>query len=133
MGRPIDKKFFGPDAGGDGFQITGSAWFTDDSIDEACYIVRQRSNRKFLVADAATGLKETVCKLVDGAPAAEGEMSISINAGADFVRKITGRRVYGFVEGSAYVWSDVTSEDFAADDSVTADVGDDADDFDNDA
>jgi hypothetical protein len=126
MGRPIDSKYFGPDAGGDGFQITGSAWFEGGIAAEACYIVRQRSNRKFEVADAATGLTTLVCKLVDGAPAAPGEMSIAINGGADYARKITAHRVYGFA-GGFYVWSDITKEADSATDSVDADLGDDTD------
>jgi hypothetical protein len=128
MGRPIDSKYFGPDAGGDGFQITGQAWIPGDTAAKACYIVRQRSNRKFEVADAATGLIIGVCKLADANASAlvEGEMSIAINGGADYARKITAHRVYGFA-GGFYVWSDITKEADSATDSVDADLGDDTD------
>ena len=124
MGRPISEKHFGPDAGGDGFQITGTADFGAGAV--ACFIVRQRSNRKFEVADAAAPSTTMVCKLVDGAPAAAGEMSIAINGGADYARKITAHRVYGFA-GGFYVWSDITKEATSATDSVDADLGDDTD------
>ena len=125
MGRPINKKFFGPD--GAGFQLLGLADFGAGAV--PCYIVRQRSNRKFEVADAAAPSTTLVCKLVDGAPAAPGEMSISINAGTDYVRKVTAHRAYGFLADSLYYWSDITSAEAAVDDAITADVGFDDDDL----
>lgn len=124
MGRPIDKKFFGPDAGGDGFQITGTAFFGAGPA-EACYVVRQRSNRKFEVADVATGLKIQVCKLVDGAPVADGEMRIAVNT-TESAKKITAHRIYSFA-GEMFVWSDITKAATIVDDAVDADLGDDVD------
>ena len=123
MGRPINKKFFGPD--GAGFQILGSAWV--DAAAEACHVVRQRSNRKFLMSN---GVTEFVCKLVDGVPAALGEMQILVN-GTESVRKLTAHRAYTFV-GDSFVWSDITSADFDTEDSIDAELGTDGDDFEND-
>lgn len=75
MGRPLNSKFFGTLAGA-GFQVGCTA--DQGSGNAACYIVRQRSNRKYIVADVATGLVKTVAKTVNGAPTAPGEMSVEV-------------------------------------------------------
>lgn len=124
MGRPIDKKFFGPDAGGDGFQITGTAWFTGEGAAEACYIERQRSTRKFEITGVTSG-KTEVMPLGDGAPAAEGDFQVLVN-GTESARKITAHKVVSFA-GDVFVWSDITKAADSATDSVDADLGADTD------
>jgi len=122
MGRPISKKFFGPDLGTDGFQITGVANF--DGVAEGCYIIRQRSTHKFEVADAATGLKTMAASLTDMALAAAGPYFHILVNGSEHAKSIKSHRVSTF-EGNGYVWSDLTAAATSATDSVTADLGDD--------
>ncbi len=75
MGRPLSKKFFGA-LGGTDFQVGCQADLGAGAV--ACYVVKQKSNRKYVVADVATGLVRAVCKTVDGTPAAPGEMQVTV-------------------------------------------------------
>lgn len=95
MGRPLNKKFFGAlsDAG---FQVGCLA--DQGTGNAACYIVKQKSNRKYVVADVATGLVTAICKTVDGAPAAPGEMQVTVqpeNAAAVTPATFTVNRTAG--------------------------------------
>lgn len=124
MGRPINSRYFGPDAGSDGFQITGTAVF--DGLAEACYIVKQKGSKRFVIADAATGLKTTVATLTDGAPTVNGEMQILVN-GTESASKITAHKVVTFA-GDVFVWDDIISAADAVNDVIDADLGADVDD-----
>lgn len=78
MGRPLNKKFFG-DPTSVGFQIRATVNF--GAGPEAAYVVKQRSNRKYLFTDVATEAKEMVCVLVDklDTDLLEGEASITVD------------------------------------------------------
>lgn len=124
MGRPLNSKFFGPDAGADGFQFKGTGWFAGELAAEPCYIVKQKSNRRFVVHGETSG-KEEVCFMVQGAPVAAGQFQIIVTPAdgvggvlaAESAKIITGRKVKTY-EGNAYIWSDLTQE------AATEEVGD---------
>ena len=81
MGRPLKKKFFQSGTGATGFQVGCNAWFTGEGAAESSYIISQRSNSKYLVGSdvgGATPTRTEVLKLVDGAPAAAGEMQVEV-------------------------------------------------------
>lgn len=130
MGRPLNKKFFGPDAGGDGFQLIGRSFFAGGLGPEACYIVKQKSSYKFIVRDSATGTKETVSTLVDVDPSAEGELQVRVSpdGGTTFenARVITAHQVKTF-DGNTYVWSDLTTTADSTPATNDADIGEDDD------
>ena len=50
MGRPLNKKFFGDPAGG-GYQVACNAYLTQAGASAPCYIVEQRSNTRYRVAE----------------------------------------------------------------------------------
>ena len=82
MGRPLNKKFFGDytDTLATGeFRIRVSAWFDGEGAAEDAFIVRQRSNLKYQVSSLDEA-RVQVCKLVNGEPAAEGEMRVLVTA-----------------------------------------------------
>jgi hypothetical protein len=124
MGRPISKRYFGENAGSDGFQITGQGFFGAGPA-EACYIVKQKGSKRFVIADALTGSKTAVATLTDGAPTTEGEMQILVN-GTESAKKITAHKVVTF-SGDVFVWDDIVDAADAVDDVVDADLGDDTD------
>ena len=98
MGRPVNKKWFGPLADADDpnnkpnndvkFNIAVNCQIGSNAESASGYIIRQRSSTKFLVNDTKDGTKKTpsgsgtgnvgVCKLVDKAAGglAANEMSI---------------------------------------------------------
>ena len=106
MGRPINKRFFGPLADANDilnaprndtkFNITTNVKVATNAVSQTGYILAQRSTSKFLVNDTKDGTKRTlsgtgtgnvgVCTLVNK-PAntlANNEMSIQANiAGSD--------------------------------------------------
>lgn len=73
MGRPVNKRYFG--LLDDGTNLTINAKVGGNTVSESGYIIRQRSNNKFLVNDLKTGTKTSVggtgtgnvsvCTLVD--------------------------------------------------------------------
>lgn len=78
MGRPLKKSFF-EGLGKAGFQIGCTAWFTGQGSSESAYLVQQKSNRKYLVeSDAGPGTRSEILKLVNGTPAAAGEMQVTV-------------------------------------------------------
>ena len=93
MGRPINKKFFGADAGQNDIKVQ----FHNGTSSVPGYIVKQKGSKRFVVK--AFGNATTyVCKLVDKASASllEGEMTITVkfdNTTVDQVTKINGRTV----------------------------------------
>jgi hypothetical protein len=100
MGRPINKRYFGPLADADDplnapkndtkFNITINAKVAANAVSEAGYILAQRSTRKFLVNDTKDGTKRTlggtgtgnvgVCTLVDKPSNTLANNEMSINA-----------------------------------------------------
>jgi hypothetical protein len=74
MGRPLNKKFFG--APGSGYEVVCLADVGAGSV--TSYIVEQRSNSKYRVAEVATPANTAICKLVDATPAATGEMQVLV-------------------------------------------------------
>ena len=86
MGRPVNKRYFG--LLDDGTNLTVNVQVGSNSESEEGYIIRQRSESKFLVNDTKTGTKTkvggsgtgnvSVCTLVDKAAGslAADEMSL---------------------------------------------------------
>lgn len=124
MGRPINKRFFGPDAGGDGFQITGLAWFAGAAIGaENCYIVSQKSNHRYEISN---GTLTEIRTLTDAALVQDdGLFHILVN-GTEHANKLSAHRVHTF-EGNSFVWSDITKAAASVTDAVDADLGGDTD------
>ena len=122
MGRPLNKKLFGPDLGGDGFQIIGTGFFA--GAPTACHIIKQKGSKRFVISD---GITEHVAVLNDGAPAQEGEFQLVVNGG-DSVAKITAHRVVSFA-GEVFAWSDIALASSDPTVLVDADLGGDLDDF----
>lgn len=127
MGRPLKKKLFGPNAGGDGFQLVGTAWFEGELAAEPAFIVKQKSSTRYLIEGSSSG-KQLEAAPQLGAPAGEGEFQIPVN-GTESAKKITANKVVTH-EGNVYVWSDVVNATDEPDDAVDADLGTDTDDND---
>jgi len=78
MGRPLYKDRFGTDARGSytttALGIRCTAYF-GGSLHDDCFIVNQKGGRKYKVQDTSDS---TVgfCKLVNGAPSANGQMRL---------------------------------------------------------
>ena len=89
MGRPLNKRFFGDTAGaGDQVQVSADV---DGNGAANGYIVAQKGSKRFKVTTAAG---TAVCGMVTSAPAAAGEMRITLAdsaAGTYFASKISGR------------------------------------------
>lgn len=76
MGRPINDRFIG-NYSESGFQISAVVHVDAGEGPEPGYIVRQRSNSKYLVEGANSSVQR-VCKLVATLEPALGEMSVSV-------------------------------------------------------
>jgi hypothetical protein len=138
MGRPINKKYFGPPtAAGNEIKVR----FYDGSTAKPGWIIKQLGTKKFRVTDGVT-IKD--CKLVTEDAAqinAEGEMSITVknDAGnAVQVAKITAHLIvdengqtipWGFADFNA-VSGQVEMEE-AGDDTTMTSATTDEDDFEN--
>lgn len=127
MGRPVNKKYFGPLAAADDannkpnndvkFNIAVNCQVGSNAESESGYILRQRSSTKFLVNDTADGTKRTpsgtgtgnvgVCKLVDKEAGSldANEMSINAVLGGSTVRiaKLYNRTCRDFAN-NRYTW-----------------------------
>jgi len=97
MGRPINKRYFGPPtAGGNEIKVD----FNDGSSVVEGYIVKQVASRRFKVAALGTPGTLYTCKLTTGklpATLAAGEMSISVlgDDGETYnILKIAGRKAF---------------------------------------
>ena len=93
------------------FKIIGTAYFTGEGAEEACYIVRQRSSKRYEVADVATGLLKETMPMVDGDDAivaGEFKVEVDIPGGGsnEHARKITSRRVSTY-EGNSWGWGEL--------------------------
>ena len=139
MGRPINKRYFGPPtAGGNEIKVQ----FYDGSASVNGWIVKQLGSKKFRVTDGTT-TKD--CFLVDkasGALAAD-EMTITVKddgGTARQVTKISGRKATIDTGASlAWVFDDANNDGYvemeeAGDDAVidNVDGAPDADDFESD-
>lgn len=127
MGRPVNKKYFGPLAAADDagnkpnndvkFNIAVNCQVGSNGESTSGYIIRQRSATKFLVNDTADGTKRTpsgtgtgnvgVCRLVDKADGTldANEMSINAIANGQPVRiaKLYNRTCRDF-NNNRYTW-----------------------------
>ena len=135
MGRPLNKRYFGPPtAGGD--EIKVQFYDTANTSSNNGWIVKQLGSKKFRVTD---GSVTEDCTLVDKASAAlaAGEMTITVkddSGTARQVTKIAGRKVT-LDTGVSIAWNfsaatddgAVEMEEAGTDDSFTG-----ADDFEAD-
>jgi hypothetical protein len=139
MGRPLNKRFFGPPtAGGDEIKVQ----FHNGTGSVNGYIVKQLGSKKFRCSDGTT---EKDCFLVDedSGDVAAGEMTITVKddgGTARQVTKIAGRKLT-LDTGTSIAWnfSDATDDgavemEEAGDDAVmdNDDLDPDADDFESD-
>ncbi len=75
MGRPLNKRFFGDAAG----RIACTARIGGGN--ELCFITSQRSNTQYAVdSEAGPSTRSGFARLVQGAPAAEEEMQVTVQA-----------------------------------------------------
>ena len=135
MGRPLNKRFFGPPtAGGDEikvrFRATGEA-------EANGWIVKQLGSKKFRCTDG-TNTEDCTLADVDQGSLAVGDMTITVldDAGnPKQVTKIAGRKVtLDTGESIAWNFSDATDDDAVEmEEAGTADDFTDADDFEPDA
>jgi hypothetical protein len=149
MGRPINKRFFGPaTAGGNEIKVD----FHNGTAVKEGYIVKQKASKKFVCEEIGTG-GEFTCTLTTGklpAALAAGEMAISVKGGGGEtygVSKITGRKATiiahsatgaNALNGQSIAWNFSTSTtdgaaqvEEAGDDNTL--IGTDDDDFTEDA
>ena len=116
MGRPVNKRYFGPLD--DGTNITINAQVGSNAESQTGYIIRQRSSNKFLVNDTKDGTKTipsgsgtgnvSVCTLVDKVDGdlAANEMSIMgyVNGGSQVrIKKFYNRTCRDF-SNNRYKW-----------------------------
>lgn len=76
MGRPINKRFLG-DFNDPGFQISATVNVNVGEGVEPGFILRQRSNSKYLVQGVNSGV-QAVCRLVAALAPDLGEMSVAV-------------------------------------------------------
>lgn len=110
MGRPLNKRFFGADAGAD-----IKVQFFNGTKSVPGYLVKQKGAKKFLCRDAKGN--EAICMLVDKAAGdlVAGEMSITVKLDSGEVAQVTkiaARKVT--VNGVSMPWNfDAATDDGA--------------------
>lgn len=125
MGRPVKRDVLGTLVFGDfttsaaGIRVT--AYFGGSSRDDV-FVVKQKGARRYLVQDKSDST-QAVCKLVSGAPAANGEMSLkgytnqgqAANNGEVILRHLNKRTATDW-SGNSYTWQLVndSSSDYIA-------------------
>lgn len=137
MGRPLNKRYFGPPtAGGNEIKVQ----FHNGTASVNGWIVKQKGSKRFLCSD---GTVSKVCKLSTKASAdlLAGEMSITVknDAGSIFqVTKVSAKKVT-LENGTviAWNWSNSTSDgkvemEEAGNDTVITSASTDEDDFETD-
>lgn len=136
MGRPINKRYFGPPtAGGD--EIKVRFYDTQNTTEVNGWIVKQLGSKKFRVTDGSV-TEDCFLSAEDDGSLSAGEMTITVKDDADVVQqviKISGRMAT-LEDGTKISWTMTESavdnkvevEEAGTDDSLT-----DADDFDPDA
>jgi len=108
MGRPINKKFFGNPASA-GYQVACRAWFVGEGGAEDGYILSQRSNSVYVVASVAGPATRTgSLELVEGAPAAEGQMQVVVTpvTGQELTAAQDETAFASFAGGAGYTGGD---------------------------
>lgn len=117
MGRPINKRYLGTLAAEDGgtmpkgddeFNITAIVKVGSNAVSETGIILRQRTETKFKVDDAADGTgNEGICELVDKDVPGDNEMVVKgyVTGSGDGVniRKFHNRTVIDF-DNNRYTW-----------------------------
>jgi U3 small nucleolar RNA-associated protein 14 len=112
MGRPINKRYLGATA--DGGDLTGEEKLTaivkvgSNAVSETGIILRQRTETKFKVDDAANDSgNQGICELVDKDVPSDNEMVLTgyVNGTGDGVniRKLHNRTMIDF-ENNRYTW-----------------------------
>ena len=116
MGRPLNKRFFGitqdgdtspPDLTGEN-RLTAIVKVGANAVSETGIILRQRSETRFKVDDAADGTgNEGICTLVDKDVPGNNEMVLKgyVSGGGDGVniRKVHNRTMIDF-DNNRYTW-----------------------------
>ena len=113
MGRPLNKRYFGPVSTGDEIKVA----FHDGTAVRQGWIVKQKGSKRFL-CNSSTNV-ENLCTLVAKADGslADNEMSITVKAdtadgaGSYYVTKIAGRKATlakvgatGPLDGESHAW-----------------------------
>jgi len=114
MGRPINKRHFGALSQG-GSQIRVIAYHEDTAaVRTDGYIVKQKNSTTFIIAydgiayDKADPTTYDVCKLADDVTPPLGYCAIAATpygGAAEYVSKISGRRLTTFAAGISYTYS----------------------------
>lgn len=104
MGRPLNKKYFGPTVPG-GTQLACQAWVPGDSQARNGYIIKQDGNSRYLV-ETSGGKGE--CYLTDSIDGPE-QMTVQVvtPTGTKSARKINDRDVYTWDYGYYTAWNAV--------------------------
>jgi hypothetical protein len=110
MGRPLNKRYFGPPTAGDEIKVQ----FNNGTSSVPGWIVKQKGSKRFVCSD--TALTQATCSLVDKAAGdlLAGEMSITVDDGgtARQVTKISGR-VATLDNGTRVAWDFTGTGDVA--------------------
>jgi len=121
MGRPINKRFLG-DFNEPGFQISAVVNVDVGEGAEPGYILRQRSNSKYLVEGVNSG-ETAVCSLVAKLAPALGEMSVSVLSDVKGLALLKDGQDEGDYDGTPPNGSFVAGSGYAASDTVTLSDG----------
>lgn len=109
MGRPIEKRYFGPVLPG-GSQIAASSWIAGDTQARLGHIVKQTGTNRYLVQNS---FGEGFCELVDEITGPE-QMLIQfvsdIESGIQSARKVTDGEVYTWQGGYYTGWNPVNGQ-----------------------
>ena len=111
---PVDGDDLPVPTNDSGKQILGTAWIPGRPSAAEVFIVKQKSSRKFQVAEVAAPNETGVVITANTGTPASGEFSIPVapsdGAGdaeaTEYARIITGRRVRTF-DGNVYAWGDL--------------------------
>lgn len=106
MGRPINKRYMGPDELGK-FKILGQAVLEEGGSLVDVYLVAQKGTTKFLVTDAPENAP-VVARLAPLGSNELGDLVVEVRGDGvtGYAKKIAGRRVTTF-DGEVFAWSDV--------------------------
>ncbi len=106
MGRPLNKRFFGPVVPGQQ-QVACQAWIAGDDQSRVGYIIEQTGTSRYKVHTSAG---EADCYLVEAVTGPE-QMTIQLDAegtpGTQTARKLTDREIYTFQDNYYPYWNAV--------------------------
>lgn len=109
MGRPLNKKFFGPVVPGQQ-QVACQAWIPGDDQSRVGYIIEQTGTNRYRVHTSAG---EADCYLVEAVTGPE-QMTIQLRAEGtpptQTVRKLTDREVYTFQDNYYPYWDTINGQ-----------------------